>query len=430
MTMTVGEFTASGWSIDTRTLQQGDFFIALRGPNHDGHGYVAKAFDLGAVAALVDHPMPGSTVVVPDTQRGLEDLGREARQRWVGKVVAVTGSAGKTSTKEIIAAMLSVKLRTAKNEGNLNNHIGVPLSILRLPETAEVAVLEMGMNHAGEIRHLCSIALPDVGVVTNIGYAHIENFDSVEGIAAAKRELIESLKPIGIAVLNADDPQVRSFGDKHPGRTITYGTSADAEIRATDIEYHAGGATFSVDGIRFSTSLPGRHDVLNILAGVAVAAVFGISASSLVDAVKQLTPGKMRGERFEHNGILILNDCYNSNPDAARAMLDVLRDSPGTRKIAVLGEMLELGRWTEPLHRDIGIYAASQGISVLIGIRGAARQTVEAARKAGMEGAAYFFDNPTEAGDFVRSFAQSGDTILFKGSRGTRVEKALERLTA
>lgn len=430
MTMTVDRFTASGWSIDTRTLVKNDFFIALRGPNHDGHDHVATAFERGAIAALVDHPMPGPIAVVPDTQKGLEDLGHAARKKWGGKVVGVTGSAGKTSTKEIIAAMLAVKFRTAKNEGNLNNHIGVPLSILRLPETAEVAVLEMGMNHAGEIAHLCGIAAPNVGVVTNVGYAHIENFESIEGIADAKGELTASLGVDGIAILNADDLRVSNLAKQHPGRKITYGTVEGSDIRATGIQYSDEGSSFDVTGVHFETSLPGRHGVLNILAGIATATAFGIDPVLLVDAVRQLKPGKMRGERFDHHGIHIFNDSYNSNPDAARAMIDVLRDSPGGRKIAVLGEMLELGHWTEALHRDIGNYAASQGISVLIGIRGAARHTVDSALQAGMEGAAYFFDDPVEAGEFLRSFAQSGDVVLFKGSRGTRVEKALERFTA
>jgi UDP-N-acetylmuramoyl-tripeptide--D-alanyl-D-alanine ligase len=432
MKMAVGPFHISGWSIDSRSLAPGDLFIALRGPNHDGHDHLPQAFERGAVAALVDHPVDYPHVVVPDTQQALEDLGRRARTlHWGGTVVGVTGSAGKTSTKDIIAALLSPFIPTAKNEGNLNNHIGVPLSILRLPESARVAVLEMGMNRAGEIRHLCSIAKPNIGLVTNVGHAHIESFGSIEGIAEAKGELIESLEAGGTAILNADDPFVAAFRSLTSARVITYGIREKANVHATAVEATKDGAAFSVSGTRFETSLAGLHGVRNILAAIAVAKAFDIDTASLVELVRDLRPGKMRGERFTHNGVLVFNDCYNSNPDAARAMLDVLRDSPANRRIAVLGEMLELGRWAEPLHRDIGAYTAMQGISMLAGIRGAARHMVEAARHSGMpEGAAHFFDNPVDAGNWVRQMAQPGDAILFKGSRGTKVELALERFLA
>jgi UDP-N-acetylmuramoyl-tripeptide--D-alanyl-D-alanine ligase len=431
MTMKVGAYTASGWSIDTRTLAPGDFFFALRGPNHDGHDYVANAFERGAVAAMVDRAMPGPTVVVDDTQKGLERLGAEARRSWGGTVIGITGSAGKTSTKDVVAACLNAALPAAKTEGNLNNHIGVPLTLLRVPESAKVAVLEMGMNHAGEIRHLCAIASPEIGVVTNVGYAHVENFESIDGIAAAKRELIESLPRDGVAVLNADDARVAAFSKAHAGRTLTYGVRESADVRAEHLTLGADGSHFCVHGEEISLAIPGRHAVSNALAGIAVASLFGIPMRRLLPVLEAWRPGKMRGERLMHGGVLVFNDCYNSNPDAARAMLDVLRDSPARHRIAVLGEMLELGRWAEPLHRDVGNYAVAQGVSVLIGIRGAARHTVEAARQAGLpEGAALFFEDPKDAGDAVRALAQRGDAVLFKGSRGTRVELALERFLA
>jgi len=212
------------------------------------------------------------------------------------------------------------------------------------------------------------------------------------------------------------------------GTTVLYGLSADAHVRAEDVEETAEGVRFRVGATRFATALHGRHNVSNILAGLAVAQVYGIAPERLVDAVQNLRPGKMRGERFEHRGILIFDDCYNSNPDAVRAMLDVLRDTPARRRIAVLGEMLELGRWAEPLHRDAGSYAVGQGIDVLVGIRGAAWSLVDAAKLAGLSaGAALFFDEPADAGRAVRAIAQPGDAILFKGSRGVHVEKALEQ---
>jgi UDP-N-acetylmuramoyl-tripeptide--D-alanyl-D-alanine ligase len=284
------------------------------------------------------------------------------------------------------------------------------------------------MNHAGEIRTLSKIARPNIAVVTNVGYAHIENFDSLEGIAQAKRELVEALPPDGVAVLNADDPLVAEFAGVHPGPTLTFGTGESADIRAESIEYGVEGVRFRVGGAAFESALTGRHGVLNILAGIAVASLFDIAPERLQKAARSIGPGKMRGERFSHRGITVLNDCYNSNPEAARAMLDVLRITPARRRIAVLGEMLELGRWAESLHRDVGRYAAESGINVLVGIRGAARHMVAEAMLAGLAAdAAYFFENPADAGDLLRQIAQEGDAILFKGSRGTQVEKALER---
>ncbi|HVO99970.1 MAG TPA: UDP-N-acetylmuramoyl-tripeptide--D-alanyl-D-alanine ligase [Bryobacteraceae bacterium] len=422
---------AKGWSIDSRTIAPGDLFFALRGPAHDGHDYIAEVFGKGAIAVVAERAVDagGPVLVVQDSLEALQRVAAWARQMWAGDVIGVTGSAGKTTTKDVIAEMLSTQMKTGKTVGNFNNHVGVPMSLLRLEESARVAVIEMGMNHAGEIRDLAEIAKPDHGVVTNVGYAHIESFQSIEGIAAAKRELIDALPPDGTAVLNADDARVKAMGRGR--KALLYGMSADADVRAEDVEFLSGGAKFRVGASRFETALSGRHSVLNILAGLAVARIYGIAPERLVDAVRNLKPGKMRGEMLMHRGILVLNDCYNSNPDAAKAMLDVLRDTPARRRIAVLGEMLELGRWAEPLHRDVGSYAAEQGIDVLVGIRGAAWSMVDAARLAGHSaGAALFFDDPADAGRAVREMAQAGDAVLFKGSRGVHVEHALEQFLA
>jgi UDP-N-acetylmuramoyl-tripeptide--D-alanyl-D-alanine ligase len=424
--------TVQGWSIDSRTIEAGDLFFAIRGPNHDGHAFVAQVLEKGASAAIVDHVPQGCDasrlILVDDVPRALRRLGSWARRQWSGSVVGITGSAGKTTTKEIVAALLATRLRTGKNTGNLNNHLGVPLSLLRLPFECEVAVIEMGMNHAGEIAELAAIARPRIGVVTNVGYAHIENFESVDGIAAAKRELVEALPPDGVAVLNADDPRVRGFASVHPGKSVTYGLGPGAEIQAHDVSYSADGVSFRVSDTVFRSRLTGRHGILNLLAGIAVAGLYGIPVEALATAAATIEPGHMRGQRIQHNGIQHINDCYNSNPDAARAMIDLLSDTPAVRRIAVLGEMLELGRWSEPLHRELGGYVAASGIDVLVGIRGAARHAVEAAMQAGFPaGAAYFFEQPEQAGECVKSLAQPGDVILWKGSRGTRVELALER---
>jgi len=420
----------TGWSIDSRTIAPGDLFIALRWPNHDGHEHIHDALRKGALAVVADRDVEAQGLVlrVEDSLDALQRIAKSAREMWAGSVIGVTGSAGKTTTKDLIAAMLGTQMKTAKTAGNLNNHVGVPLSLLRLDEDARVAVIEMGMNHAWEIRDLAAIAKPDHGVVTNVGTAHMEAFDSIEEIAAAKGELIDALPAEGTAVLNADDPRVRAMGRGR--KALFYGLSADAQIRAEDVK-DVEGSTFRVGATRFSTALSGRHGVLNILAGLAVAQVYGIPPERLVDAVRDFRPGKMRGERFEHRGIVVFDDCYNSNPDAAKAMLDVLRDTPARRRIAVLGEMLELGRWAESLHRDTGAYAAEQGIDVVIGVRGSAQSLVDAAKLAGLNaGAALFFDDPADAGRAVRSIAQPGDAVLFKGSRGVHVERALEQFLA
>jgi UDP-N-acetylmuramoyl-tripeptide--D-alanyl-D-alanine ligase len=425
----------TGWSVDSRTLRPGDLFFALRGPTHDGHAYVAEVLRKGAVGVVVDREVEGGTgavLKVEDSLVALQTLASAARLEWAGDVVGVTGSAGKTTTKDVIAELLSEGFNTARTEGNLNNHVGLPLSLLRIDDQARVAVLEMGMNHSGEIRELAAIAKPNVGVVTNVGAAHMENFDSIEGIAAAKRELIEALPRDGTAVLNADDPRVAAFARVHAGKVVTFGESESADVRAEDVRNSEDGLAFRVGAVRFESPLSGRHSVSNLLAGIAVAGIYGIASQRLTDRVRNIQPGKMRGERFRHREILVFNDCYNSNPDAARAMLAVLRDTPARRRIAVLGEMLELGHWAEPLHRAVGNYAAECGIDVLVGLRGAACYMLDAAKRSGLRAdAAFFFDDPVPAGQLVRSLAQPGDAVLFKGSRGVHVELALEQfLTA
>ncbi|HTS25355.1 MAG TPA: UDP-N-acetylmuramoyl-tripeptide--D-alanyl-D-alanine ligase [Bryobacteraceae bacterium] len=466
--------SVAGWSVDTRTQNVGDVYFALRGPNHDGHDFVEVAIEKGAAAVVIDrggtagkregvitepqrqakpaappmqvldlpggaggfaggplsfsHLFRGRLLLVADTLRALQDLGAWARGKWGGQVVGVTGSAGKTTTKDAIAHLLESEMPVGKTIGNFNNHVGVPLSIVRLPDSCRVGVLEMGMNHAGEIRDLAAIAKPQVGVVTNVGYAHVEFFDSIGGVAAAKRELIEGLPRDGVAVLNADDPRVLKFRDIHPGRSVTFGLSGAADVKAENVDTSADGTRFRALGVDFETGLTGRHAVSNLLAAIAVARVFDIAPQRLREPVRTFAIGKMRGERLEHRGIVVWNDCYNSNPEAAEAMIDVLRKTAAKRRIAVLGEMLELGHASEELHRRLGRYAAQNGVDALIGVGGNARHMVDEGIAAGLQvGAARFFDLPEGAGDWVREFACPGDAVLFKGSRGVRVERALDR---
>jgi UDP-N-acetylmuramoyl-tripeptide--D-alanyl-D-alanine ligase len=423
----------SGWSVDSRSIGEKDLFFALRGPRHDGHQHVADAFSKGAAAAVVerdrDVSCDGTLIEVSDTGEALIELARWARRHWGGTVIAITGSAGKTTTKDLIAHVLSASMPAGKSLGNFNNHVGLPLSILRLPDDARVAVLELAMNHAGEIRTLAGIARPEIGVVTNVGYAHAGNFDSPEDVAAAKRELIESLPSDGTAVLNADDERVARFRDAHPGPAVTFGFSEDADVRAVEMETSETGARFRLaSGEWLETKLDGAHGVRNVLAAIAVARLFDIRPEEVAERLRSFEPPPMRGRRFLHGGITIIDDCYNSNPEAVRAMLELLGKTPGKRRIAVLGEMLELGRWAEKLHGDAGRSVVACGINVLVGIRGAARHSVGAAVEAGLPaGAAYFFDEPDEAGDQLKILVREGDVVLFKGSRGTGVDLALRR---
>jgi UDP-N-acetylmuramoyl-tripeptide--D-alanyl-D-alanine ligase len=420
---------ARGYSIDSRTVNPGDLFFAIKGTT-DGHRFCSAAIERGAIACVVsDDTITGPRLIVPDTLTALHRTAYKARELWNGAVVAVTGSAGKTSTKDIIAEFLGVHLRVSKTIGNFNNHLGLPLTLLHIPEDAEVAVVELGMNHLGEIRLLASLAAPQFGVVTNVGFAHVEFFDSIEGVAAAKRELIEGLPPGGTAILNADDERVLRFRES-AAHTVTYGFSPHADVRAADVSIHPRGVEFSVNGVHFRSSLSGRHGISNILAGLAVAGLFQIGLPELVETVARLSPGKMRGERGVWHGITLLNDSYNSNPEAARNMLDILCAEPAKRKIAVLGEMLELGRMTEQLHRELGAYAARAGVDVLIGVQGAAEFLVEEANACGLaDYSVFFFPESEQAGAFLRTFAKPGDAILFKGSRGAHLELALDKLT-
>ncbi len=425
----------SKWSIDSRTIEADAMYFALTGENHDGHKFLADAAKKGAAAAVVRagaaEQLGLPMLHVPDTLAALTDLAKTVRTKFAGTVIGVTGSAGKTTTKDIIWSLLSVSGLTGRTEGNFNNHIGVPLTILRQPEGARAHVIELAMNHMGEIRHLCAIARPQIGVVTNIGFAHVENFVDISEIAAAKRELIESLPRTGVAVLNADDERVTQFAKAHPGRSITYGIEHEADVRAEAVSLSEDGVRFRVGGTEFQSKVTGRHAVLNILAGIAVAGELGASPSSLKEAIAALKSGKMRGERLFHNGVAIINDCYNANPEAMLAMLDVLAASTGKPKIAVLGEMRELGNMSGELHARVGAHAAALGIDYLIGVSGAAVFMVAEAVKKGMpRQAGIFVETSEEAGDALKHIATSGAVVLMKGSRGTRVELALERFLA
>jgi UDP-N-acetylmuramoyl-tripeptide--D-alanyl-D-alanine ligase len=429
------EELALGYSIDSRTVSPGELFFAVKGERLDGHDFVAAALERGAVAAVVRkdqlHRFPGNVKLLPvtDTLIALQNLATAVRKLWGKSLIGVTGSAGKTTTKEAIAHVLASKFRVLKSEGNFNNHFGLPLMLLKLELEHDLAVIEMGMSHAGEIRALARIAHPDIGVVTNVAPVHLEFFDSLAGIARAKYELIESLPSNGAAVLNADDEYVSQFGRHFKGKVIKYGTSIGADVRAENVQSNgADGSEFDivVAGTREHARLPliGDHNVLNALAAVSVSIASGIKVSEAVAALSTLKPPDKRGQVLQLGNITVINDCYNSNPKALRAMVDALSAMQATRRIVVAGEMLELGTEGEALHRESGQHIAEKKIDVLLGVRGLAHALVDGAKQAGTR--AEFVAAPEEAGEWLARETQNGDVVLLKASRGVKLEKALD----
>jgi len=438
----------AGVSIDSRTLRPGELFIAIHGPRHDGHDYVAAAVEQGAVAAVVAEPLlsrysgwiSDRCITVPDTFDALKGLGRAAREAWGGKVAGVTGSVGKTTTKEILAALLGAKLRVLKSEGNLNNEYGLPLTLFRLEEEHQAAVLEMGMSRRGELGRLAEIAKPDVGVVTRVAPAHLEFFASVDEIAVAKRELIEGLNGRGsLAVLNADDPRVAAFAFKAPGRVLTYGMDHSADFRAEEIEDRGAlGSTFTLaEGgrrTRLDLALAGRHVISNALAALAAASAWNVGAGEAQSVLPSLRAPAMRGEllRFS-NGTAIINDSYNSSPAALQAMTTLLAATPNyRRRILAAGEMRELGKSSSELHRQAGRFAAESGkIDWIVGVAGDAAQIIEGAVAAAFPRArTRFLANSLEAAQYMEHLVEPGDLVLVKGSRGVQMERVVDALVA
>jgi UDP-N-acetylmuramoyl-tripeptide--D-alanyl-D-alanine ligase len=453
-----GDFTTAtevtGYSIDSRTIAAGDLFFAVKGERVDGHDYVAAALANGAAAAVVSHHWLASDdprevdacklLWVPESEdcvlRAMQTLAHRVRRTWGKRVIGITGSAGKTTTKEMVAEVLSAQFRVLRSAGNLNNHFGVPLQLLRLEPEHDLAVIEMGMNHAGEIRRLAEIAEPDWGVVSNVAAAHLEFFpEGIAGIAAAKRELIEALPAAGLAFLNADDAWVSTFGAGMGDRAVLYGLDAMATVRAEEVQ-DAG-----AQGVRFTVvagdqraevrlALLGRHNVHNALSAVAVGWKSGMSLAECATSLAHMRADDKRGSLLTWRGATLINDCYNSNPRALDAMVDALLAMPlgnGGRRIVVAGEMLELGPEGASLHQACGRRMAARGVDVVLGVRGLAAELVAGAELA--DGAkslyALYVDTPEAAGAWLAEHLRPGDAVLLKGSRGVRLERALSTMT-
>ncbi len=425
---------ATGYSIDSRTLQPGDLFFAIRGERFDGHDFVQAALAKGAVGAVIradvhsHFPADSRLLTVRDPLVALQALGAAVRRRWGKQLIGVTGSAGKTTTKEIIAHVLANGHRVLKSQGNLNNHLGMPLQLLKLEPVEDLAVIEMGMSHAGEIRELARLAQPNCGVVTMVAPVHLEFFGSIAEIARAKYELIESLPPGGLAVLNADDDYVSQFGRDFHGKVVTFGLHRPADVMARNLESRGPmGWLLDIvadgDSVRAVLPLLGEHNIYNALAGIAVGLHYGVALGTAAESLATLEAGDKRGEVLHRGGAILINDCYNSNPKALDNMVRSLAHIAGQRHIVVAGEMLELGPAAAAMHRDCGEHMGPYGIDLLLGVRGSAKAMVEGARHAGVR--AEFVNTPEEAGEWLQREVKPGDVVLLKASRGVRLERAL-----
>lgn len=432
-----GTLVAQGYSIDSRTIAPGELFFAVRGDRFDGHDFVAAAVARGAVAAVVSRnrvaTLPDNAISVPllvtaDPLIALQMLAGHVRRQWGRRLVAVTGSAGKTTTKDAIATALGAQFKVHKSMGNLNNAFGLPLQLLRLEPEHDYAVVEMGMNHSGEIATLARIAGPDWGVVTNVGTAHIENFaDAQAGIARAKFELVGALPATGVAFLNCDDAFVSQFGRGFAGKSVYFGSGPCADPRMLEakedldglhVRYRSGESEGAL-----TMQLLGAHNALNAMAALAVAREAGVNLDAAATALEKMTAGDKRGEVLELHGATILNDSYNSNPEALLSMIGTLAKRPAKRRILMAGEMLELGEHGPALHAACGKAAAEAGLDLVVGVRGNAEHLASAACAGGV--AALFLPDADAAGAWLRKNMRKGDAVLVKGSRGVRLERAI-----
>ncbi|MFH1220063.1 MAG: UDP-N-acetylmuramoyl-tripeptide--D-alanyl-D-alanine ligase [Candidatus Eisenbacteria bacterium] len=419
---------ATGYSIDTRHLRQGDLFFALKGETSDGHQFIGDAYEKGGVGAVVDRvtsglPQSFPQLVVPSPLEALQRLAGHVRVGSDVPVVAITGSNGKTTTKEMIAFLLGTKMRVRKSPGNFNNHIGVPLSILALEATDRVLVIELGTNHRGEISELCRIARPQVGVITNIGRAHIGLLGSLEAIAAEKTDLARSLDAEGKAVINGDDQiLIESLGDTR-AQVTTFGMTRSAAFRASDVRMINGkGSVFKLKGLTITVKAPGLHNVYNALGAIAAASLFGVSLREAADAL----PGfeSMRMKTAASAGVTIIDDTYNSNPDSVMAALSVLTGTKASRRIFIMGEMLELGDAAEALHREVGAAAARAGVDILIAVGGLTRKAAEGARAAGLNARnTIYFETKADLKRSLAHIIKPEDVVLVKASRMSGLEE-------
>ncbi len=428
-----GRIEVTAICTDTRAIEPGCLFICLKGDRFDGHDFVEEALAKGAAAILCSEPLSlaAPQVWVPDTGVALLRLAAYYRRKFTLPVVGLTGSVGKTTTKEMVFAVLSQKYKTLKNEGNLNNAIGLPLTVFRLDASYEAAVLEMGMADFGEIAALTRVAQPDIGILTNIGVSHIETLGSRENILKAKLEILEGMAPDAPLLLNLDDPLLQTVRDT--GRPmITYGIhNPDCQYRGVNIAHEGLSTHFELayNGKRSTVTLPtvGEHNVYNALAAFAAGQFLGVPPDLAAQGLQGYEPAGMRQRIRDYQGITVIEDCYNAAPDSMRASLGTLRDLPARKRVAVLGDMLELGEIREQAHRDVGAFAADCKPDALFAYGEAAAGYIEGAAKAGFTHCRHFMEKEALTGALLQTLAE-GDAVLFKGSRGMKLEEVIQRL--
>ncbi|CCQ89374.1 UDP-N-acetylmuramoyl-tripeptide--D-alanyl-D-alanine ligase [Nitrospina gracilis 3/211] len=443
----VGSATSrfSGVSIDTRTLKAGELFVCIQGDRFDGHDFLNEAIAKKPAGVIVsdrarlplDKMQEGPfAVAVPDTLKALQDLAAHHRNQQDVRVVGVTGTNGKSTTKEMIAAITGTRFKTLKTQGNLNNHIGVPLTLLNLTREHEVAVIEMGMSAAGEIRRLAEIAKPEIGVITNVSEAHMVQLKTIRDVQAAKGELFEALSENGTAIVNADDPLVLELADGLRARAITFGLDPSADVQARDIRA-ADVTRIEFTARVFDTTAPvrlpfsGMHNVRNALAALATGAALGMKVEGMVPGLEVTQGLNQRGQVFEFNGMTILNDTYNANPRSMREAIHTLTAlSCSGRRFLVMGAMLELGEQENIAHRKVGEWAVESGIDYLVTVGMLAGLATDAAAERGMDAnRIHRGETHDDAAHFLKQHARAGDCLLFKGSRGSQMETVIERFT-
>ncbi len=422
------ERVVTGYTFDSRKTLPGNLFFALKGEKRNGHQFVGDARSKGAIGAVVEHEIEGLPedfvqVVVTSSLASMQSLAAYVRDAMTFRVVAVTGSNGKTTTKEMLAVILSQTFRVSKSPGNFNNHIGVPISILSMESDDEILVLEIASNHRGEIAHLARIAKPDVAIVTNVGRAHIGNFGSLEAVAAEKSDLLRSLETDGVGVVNADDAVLMGSIADVKATMVKFGLHNPVDFQARDISVDNAGITrFEISGTRFELTCSGLHNIYNSLAAVAASSVFGIKLEETAKALRHFEPIRMK--KMLAGEWTIIDDSYNSNPDSVRAALESLSAAQAARKVFIMGEMLELGETAEALHAEIGKLIPDMGFSVLIGIGRLTHFACEQARDAGLAPSdIHFFETKEEAKLHLFEILEPGDLVLIKGSRLAGLEE-------
>jgi UDP-N-acetylmuramoyl-tripeptide--D-alanyl-D-alanine ligase len=431
-----------GVSIDSRNIREGELFIAIKGDRFDGHDFVPEAIGKGAWGALVERTaleskygrLGGLKNILPveDTLLALQEMSHMHRKKYAIPMVAVTGSNGKTTTKEMVACIMKRKGPVLKNEGNLNNHIGVPLTLLKLEARHRAAVVEMGMSATGEIDMLARLVSPDVAIITNIGPAHLEFLGTMDKVADAKAEILESLKADGTAVLNADDRYFETLKKKWSGRVVSFGIENKADVSASDIRQGRDVTDFTLAGggstVKVRLRTVGRYNIYNALAAAAAAIAAGMSMDAVKYGLDDFAPVSMRSELKLIHGRTVLADYYNANPGSVKAALEALISiGTGVKSVAVLGDMLELGAAADEAHREIGRAAARLGVDILITVGTLSKHMIEGARDAGMpKGRLFGAGSHAEAADLLRKHSKKGDAVLIKGSRGMKMEKILE----